>query len=145
LAGGFGEMLGNDVTKLQRAVQPCSNILTTSRQLSSSSSPTDILILHTRVGHRNDMSDVHDHKQRKEGAEIGSVGPMGRILLRGEPGRDIIPELYPIPGEPIIDKPGNVCFVDACTLEHPIRLSFLLNNFYRSIPIVLSLGILLCN
>jgi biuret amidohydrolase len=108
-------MLGNDVTKLQRAVQPCSNILTTSRQLSSSSSTTDILILHTREGHRSDMSDVHDHKQRKEGAVIGSVGPMGRILLRGEPGHDIIPELYPIPGEPIIDKPGKVCFVGACT------------------------------
>jgi nicotinamidase-related amidase len=101
LAGGFGEMLGNDVTKLQRAVQPCSDILDVARKCS------DVLVIHTREGHRLDMSDVHEHKQRK-GAVIGSEGPMGRILLRGEPGHDIIPELYPLPGEPIIDKPGKV-------------------------------------
>jgi biuret amidohydrolase len=99
-------MLGNDVTKLQRAVEPCANILAVARKLSS------FLIMHTREGHRMDMSDVHDHKQRK-GDIIGSPGPMGRILLRGEPGHDIIPELYPIDGEPIIDKPGKVRNVHA--------------------------------
>jgi nicotinamidase-related amidase len=103
LAGGFGEMLGNDVTKLQRAIEPCANLLAVARKLPS------LLVMHTREGHRMDMTDVHDHKQRK-GAVIGSPGPMGRILLRGEPGHDIIPELYPIAGEPIIDKPGKVSY-----------------------------------
>lgn len=101
LAGGFGEMLGNDVTKLQRAIQPCSNLLEVTRKSS-------MLVMHTREGHHKHMKDVHDHKQRK-GEVIGSDGPMGKILLRGEPGHDIIPELYPLPNEPIIDKPGKVC------------------------------------
>ena len=97
-------MLGNDVTKLQRAIAPCASILAVARKLPTS---TGMLILHTREGHRPDMSDVHAHKQRK-GAIIGSPGPMGRILLRGEPGHDLVPELYPLPGEPVIDKPGKV-------------------------------------
>ena len=94
-------MLENDVTKLQRAVQPCANLLKVTRE-------SNILVMHTREGHHKHMKDVHDHKQRK-GEVIGSDGPMGKILLRGEPGHDIIPELYPLPNEPIIDKPGKVC------------------------------------
>lgn len=67
-----------------------------------------MLIVHTREGHRSDMADVHAHKQKS--GVIGSDGPMGRILIRGSPGHDIIPELYPAEGaEPIIDKPGKVC------------------------------------
>lgn len=100
LAGGFGEMLGNDVTKLQRAIEPCANLLDVTRK-------SQMLVMHTREGHHKHMKDVHYHKQRK-GEVIGSDGPMGKILLRGEPGHDIIPELYPLPHEPIIDKPGKV-------------------------------------
>ena len=106
--GGFGEMLGNDVSKLQRAVGPCKTALEAARQ-------NNMLILHTREGHRSDMMDVHPHKLNKRGAlkeaTIGKVGPLGgRILIRGEPGHDIIPELYPKAGEPIIDKPGKGSF-----------------------------------
>jgi nicotinamidase-related amidase len=100
--GGFGKSLGNDVTKLQRAVEPCRRLLEAARQY------PDILVIHTREGHRSDLSDVHGHKNRNN--VIGSGGPMGRILIRGEPGHDIIEALYPQSGEPIIDKPGKGSF-----------------------------------
>jgi len=109
-SGGFGEMLGNDVRKLQKAVTPCENVLKAARK-------AGMLIIHTREGHRPDMTDVHFHKNFKKNTDgtlkppqIGQVGPMGRILIRGEPGHDIIPSLYPIEGEPILDKPGKGAF-----------------------------------
>ena len=95
-------MLGNNVSKLQRAIEPIRRVLEAAR-----SSKLLQCVIHTREGHRTDMTDVHAHKQRA-GEVIGSPGPMGRILIRGEPGHDIIPELYPVPGEPVIDKPGKV-------------------------------------
>jgi nicotinamidase-related amidase len=71
-----------------------------------------MLIIHTREGHRPDLSDAPRHKvERGEPSlRIGAPGPMGRILVRGEPGHDIIPELYPAAGEPVIDKPGKGAF-----------------------------------
>src|SRR3974390_3151813 len=99
--GGFGEALGNDVSRLQAAVGPCRQVLAAARR-------RDMLIIHTREGHRPDLSDAPPHKvERGDPANrIGARGPMGRILIRGEPGHDIIAELYPRAGEPVIDKPG---------------------------------------
>jgi biuret amidohydrolase len=104
-AGGFGAALGNDVTRLQAAVMPCREVLDAARR-------AGLLIIHTREGHRPDLSDAPPHKvERGDPAlRIGARGPMGRILVRGEPGHDIIPELYPLRGEPVIDKPGKGAF-----------------------------------
>ena len=103
--GGFGETLGNNVSLLKAAVPPLRAVLAAARA-------AKMLIIHTREGHRPDLSDAPRHKvERGEPAmRIGAPGPMGRILVRGEPGYDIIPELYPAPGEPVIDKPGKGAF-----------------------------------
>jgi biuret amidohydrolase len=103
--GGFGEALGNDVSHLRAAIEPCKVLLKGLRELGVS-------IIHTREGHRPDMSDAHPAKVERGApkARIGDVGPMGRILIRGEPGHDIIPELYPLPTETVIDKPGKGAF-----------------------------------
>jgi len=103
--GGFGEALGNDVSRLQAAVEPCRRVLDAARRVG-------ILVIHTREGHRPDLSDAPPHKvERGDPANrIGAPGPMGRILVRGEPGHDIIPELYPLSAEPVIDKPGKGAF-----------------------------------
>lgn len=103
--GGFGAALGNDVTRLQAAIEPCRAVLSAARS-------AGLLVIHTREGHRPDLSDAPPLKvERGDPAlRIGAPGPMGRILVRGEPGHDIIPELYPIAGEPVIDKPGKGAF-----------------------------------
>lgn len=103
--GGFGESLGNDVSLLQAAVAPIKAVLAVARR-------KGMLIIHTREGHRPDMSDAPRTKVERgmPSMRIGAPGPMGRILIRGEPGQDIIPELYPLTGEPVIDKPGKGAF-----------------------------------
>ena len=104
-AGGFGEALGNDVSRLQAAVAPCRGMLAAARDLG-------MLVIHTREGHRPDLSDAPPLKVERGDPKnrIGARGPMGRILIRGEPGHDIIPELYPLSDEPVIDKPGKGAF-----------------------------------
>jgi len=103
--GGFGAALGNDVSLLRAAVEPCRAVLAAARK-------AGITVIHTREGHRPDLSDAPRLKvERGDPAlRIGAAGPMGRILVRGEPGHDIISELYPAPGEPVIDKPGKGAF-----------------------------------
>ena len=103
--GGFGETLGNDVSLLQAAVEPCAALLEVARM-------HGLLVIHTREGHRPDLSDAPRAKVERgaPSLRIGAPGPMGRILIRGEPGHDIVPALYPIAGEPVIDKPGKGAF-----------------------------------
>src|SRR5579872_6411032 len=103
--GGFGESLGNDVSQLARAVKPIAAVLSAARD-------RGMLVVHTREGHLPDMSDA-PHAKRERGTpslRIGDPGPMGRILIRGEPGHDIIAELYPLDSEIVIDKPGKGAF-----------------------------------
>jgi len=113
--GGFGEALGNDVGRLRSAIAPCAAVLAAARRL-------DLLVIHTREGHKPDLSDAPPLKVLRGDPEkrIGAPGPMGRILVRGEPGHDIIPELYPLSGEPVIDKPGKGAFY-ATDLERILR------------------------
>jgi biuret amidohydrolase len=103
--GGFGAALGNDVSLLRRAIAPMRRLLEKTRSAGLS-------IIHTREGHRPDLADLPPAKKARGrlAAGIGDTGPLGRILVRGEPGHDIIPELYPLPGEPVVDKPGKGAF-----------------------------------
>jgi nicotinamidase-related amidase len=113
--GRFGEMLGNDVSRLRRTIEPNQRLLTAWRK-------AGLPVIHTREGHRQDLSDL-PQATRIRGCGttcIGDAGPMGRILVRGEPGHDIIPELYPLAAEPIIDKPGKGAFY-ATDLESILR------------------------
>jgi nicotinamidase-related amidase len=104
LPGGFGEKLGNDTSLLLAAVEPTHRVLAKARE-------KKMLVIHTREGHRPDLSDCPPAKRTRGGKTfIGTDGPMGRILVRGENGHDIIHQLYPVAGEPIIDKPGKGSF-----------------------------------
>ncbi len=105
-AGGYGANAGMDITALRK---PISNIA----QLLDAARKKEMLIVHTREGHRPDMRDCSPAKlarSRNAGAEIGSMGPLGRLLIRGEFGHDIIDELRPMMGEPVVDKPGYGAF-----------------------------------
>jgi nicotinamidase-related amidase len=103
--GGFGEMLGNDLSQLQRTIEPNKVLLAAWRA-------AGLMVLHTREGHRTDLADLPPAKKIRGRSEktIGDHGPMGRILVRGQDGHDIIPDLYPKDGEPVIDKPGKGAF-----------------------------------
>jgi nicotinamidase-related amidase len=113
--GGFGELLGNDVSLLGRIVEPV-------RQVLSAARTAGMLVIHTREGHRSDLSDCPRTKLARGRLEfgIGSPGPKGRVLVRGEEGHDIVEELRPIAGEVVLDKPGKGSFY-ATDLEHVLR------------------------
>ena len=113
--GGFGEALGNDVSLLRKAIAPTRRVLDAARR-------REMLVIHTREGHRPDLSDLPPSKKLRGRlkAGIGDPGPMGRILVRGEDGHDIIDELKPAPGEPVVDKPGKGAFY-ATDLDSMLR------------------------
>jgi biuret amidohydrolase len=113
--GGFGETLGNDVSLLQAAVGPCAAALAAARG-------AGMLVIHTREGHRPDLSDAPPAKVQRgaPSKRIGDPGPMGRILIRGEPGHDIVDDLAPAAGEVVLDKPGKGAF-HATDLEQILR------------------------
>jgi nicotinamidase-related amidase len=103
--GGFGAALGNDVTRLQAIVPTTQRVLAAWRAMKG-------LVVHTRESHAPDLSDCPRAKRERgsPSLRIGDVGPMGRILIRGEPGNQIIPALKPATGELVIDKPGKGAF-----------------------------------
>ena len=103
--GGFGEALGNDVSLLRQTVPPTQRVLAACRA-------AGVMVIHTREGHRPDLSDLSPAKKARGRFKtgIGDPGPMGRLLVRGEYGHDIVDELKPQAGEPVIDKPGKGAF-----------------------------------
>jgi nicotinamidase-related amidase len=113
--GGFGELLGNDVSLLARVVEPLEAVLDAARA-------AGMLVVHTREGHRPDLSDCPPAKlaRGRLTTGIGSAGPNGRVLVRGERGHDIVDELAPLPGEVVLDKPGKGAFY-ATDLELMLR------------------------
>jgi nicotinamidase-related amidase len=103
--GGFGETLGNDVSRLEAIIPACRAVLAAWRKAGA-------LVVHTREAHKPDLSDCPPAKRTRGEPKlrIGDHGPMGRILVAGEPGNQIIPALAPVPGEVVLDKPGKGAF-----------------------------------
>jgi biuret amidohydrolase len=104
--GGYADMAGLDIQRLRAPIAAQQALLAAARR-------SGLLVVHTREGHRADLSDLPAWKReraQRSGAPIGTPGPMGRLLIRGEPGHQLIDELAPVESEPVIDKPGYSAF-----------------------------------
>ncbi len=128
LPGGYCDRMGLDVSLTGAVIAPIRAVLDRLR-------PLGFAVIHTREGHRPDLSDLNDNKRWRSariGAEIGTAGPCGRILTRGEPGWQIVPDLTPLAGEPIVDKPGKGAFY-ATDLEQILRRRGIRNLIFTGV------------